>query len=112
MVLALAATTCAPAPPPSAKEKAIRIGISLCTTGPIATAGEPISWGTLTYIKYLNEELGGIEYQTADGKTERVKLDAIWEDNAYNVAKTVSIYKRQKTAGVLAMALFGSTPPI
>ena len=48
--------------------------------------------------------------RTPEGKTDHVKLDVIWEDNAYNVPKTISIYKRQKAAGAMVMGVTGSTP--
>ena len=110
MVLALVAVSCAPEAPPGEGEKTIKVGLSLTTTGPIATAGAPNSLGLLDYLKYINEELGGIEYNPAPGEVDRVKLDVIWEDNAYNIPKTLSIYKRQQAAGVDLMGILGSTP--
>ena len=102
--------SCAPAGSPAEGEKSIKVGVSLVLTGPVATSGAAISWGMVDYLKYLNEQLGGIEYHTPEGKVDHIKLDFVWEDNAYSVPKTLSIYKRQKAAGVGLMAILGSTP--
>ena len=108
-ILTLVAALVTPASP-AKKGKAIKIGASLTLTGPLASTGQPASYGALDYLKYVNEELGGIEYRTPDGKVERVRLDIVWGDNAYSVPRTLSLYKRQKGAGVKMMIMFGSTP--
>jgi len=108
-ILTLVAALVTPASP-AKKGKAIKIGASLALTGALSGTGEPQSYGALDYLKYVNEELGGIEYRTPDGKVERVRLDIVWGDNAYNVARTLSVYKRQKGARAKMMIMFGSTP--
>ena len=109
-VLALMASACTSAGPPEKGEKKIKLGIALDLTGAIATSGAPLSWGAFDYLTYVNDELGGIEYSTPEGEKAKVKLDMIWEDNAYSMPKTISIYKRFVAAGVDAIANFGSTP--
>lgn len=110
MTLLLVLNSCAPtgvAP----GEKTVKTGVSLILTGIIASSGAPVSNGILDYVKYLNEELGGIEYtDPKTGKTERVRLNVAWEDNAYSAAKGLTIYKRQKAAGVQAMVIFSHPP--
>lgn len=98
---------CAPAPsPPEVKEeKKVKVGLSLCLTGPIASTGKPFSLGILDYLTYVNDVLGGIEYRTPEGKTEKVKMDIKWEDNAYDPARALAIYKRQSEWGAQIMHL-------
>ncbi|MEW6033847.1 MAG: ABC transporter substrate-binding protein [Chloroflexota bacterium] len=112
MVVLLVAAACAPAAKPTtgAEVKKVKVGLSMSLTGALATALEPVSWGAYHYLQYVNEQLGGIEYRTKAGTMEKVLLDIVWEDNAYSVPKTISIYKRQKEAGVKFMAVLGSTP--
>lgn len=104
LVLVLLATACAPAKPVEEENK-VKIGLSCLFTGPLASTGAPLSWGLIDYLRYVNDELGGVEYRTPEGKTKRIKLDYAYEDNGYNVPRTLTIYKRQKAAGVKAMYL-------
>ncbi len=90
--------------------KELEMGLSLIVTGSIQGSGEPISFGALQYFQYVNEELGGISYRTAEGKTEKVKLDIIVDENKYTVAKTTAVYNLHKELGVDFMAVFGTTP--
>lgn len=106
-LVAVLVAACAPgAAPPAEKGKTVKVGLSLCMTGVIATTAERLSVAIRDYLSYVNDELGGIEYtDPTTGKTERVKLDIMWEDNAYAVPRAISIYKRQKAAGAMVMHL-------
>lgn len=90
--------------------KELKIGMSLVLTGPVASSVAPWGQVTLAYFKYVNDELGGIEFTSPDGKKDKVRLDIIWEDNAYSIPKALSIYKRQKEAGVMAVYMASTTP--
>jgi len=61
-------------------------------TGVAAEKGSPMGHGKLDAIKYINEELGGI-----DGHP----IEAIWYDNAYDAAKAATIVKRLMADGAL-----------
>jgi len=61
-------------------------------TGVAAEKGSPMGHGKLDAIKYINEELGGI-----DGHP----IDAIWYDNSYDAAKAATIVKRLMADGAL-----------
>ena len=107
----LLVVACAPAAPTTEApaEKEIKLGIQLITTGPFASVMERTTSGPLLYLQYLNDELGGIEYKDPiTGETDNVKLDLVWEDNGYNAARAIAIYKRQKAAGVQVMMVNGS----
>lgn len=100
LVLALVVASCAPAKPSA--EKSVKIGLSLIMTGPIASTGVMLAESSLGYLNYVNDELGGIEYtDPKTGKTERVKLDIMWQDNGYNVPRGITIHKRQVAAGAM-----------
>ena len=110
-LVSLIGIACAPAqaPPPEIKEKELKIGVQLILTGPLASAFATGSTGVKLYLKYVNDELGGIEYRDpVSGKVDHVRLDLLLEDNAFNPAKAISIYKRQKAAGVKMMIVMGS----
>ncbi|MFC1872218.1 ABC transporter substrate-binding protein [Chloroflexota bacterium] len=66
-------------------EKTLKIGITTPSTGPAAEKGAPMGDGNLDAIKYINEELGGI-----DGHP----IEAIWLDNGYDASKVVTNVKK------------------
>ncbi|MEI6186499.1 MAG: ABC transporter substrate-binding protein, partial [Dehalococcoidia bacterium] len=74
---------CTPAPP--AGEKVIKLGLSIPFTGAAAEKGAPIGYGQLDAIKYINDELGGVE---------GYKIDPVWSDTAYDAAKATTIVKK------------------
>ncbi len=91
-----------------AAEKAIPVGLSLVYSGTGAATGSSVSNGLLDHLMWINHQ-GGIEYrEPKTGKTERIKMKILWEDNAYTPSKAVSIYKRFKAAGVKVILIFGS----
>ena len=82
-----------PAPPaPAPSEQPLKVGFSLIMTGPAAEKGAPGSGGKLSAIRYVNEELGGV-----NGHPIEVK----WYDNAYDAAKAPLIVKKLMDDGCL-----------
>jgi len=69
-----------------------QLGFSLCMTGVAAEKGSPMGHGKLDCIKYINEELGGVE-----GKP----IEVVWYDNSYDAAKAATIVKKLMDAGCL-----------
>jgi len=67
-----------PGPAPSG----LKVGFSICYTGVAAEKGRPMGNAKLDCMKYINEELGGI-----DGN----QIEVIWRDNEYDAAKAVTI---------------------
>ena len=63
-------------------ESKVKVGYSICYTGPAAEKGRPMGDGKLDCIKYINEELGGVAgYQ----------IEVIWRDNGYDAAKASTV---------------------
>ncbi|OGO43840.1 MAG: ABC transporter [Chloroflexi bacterium RBG_16_60_22] len=75
------------------------IGITTPTTGVAAEKGAPMGHANLDAIKYINEELGGV-----DGHP----INVIWLDNGYDAAKVVTIVKRFMSEGALMYATSSS----
>lgn len=73
--------------------KEVRVGHAVILTGPLAHAGRAHSAGHTDYYNYINER-GGI-----DG----VKIRYYGEDNRFEPARTVVIYKTLKANGIVAM---------
>jgi len=72
--------------------KTLKIGISTPTTGPAAEKGAPMGHGNLDCIKYINEELDGVNgYQ----------IEVVWLDNGYDAAKIATIVKNFMDEGCL-----------
>jgi len=72
--------------------KTLKIGITTPTTGPAAEKGAPMGHGNLDCIKYVNEELGGVNgYQ----------VEVVWLDNGYDAAKVATIVKNFMDEGCL-----------
>jgi len=63
----------------------LKIGMSTPSTGVAAEKGAPMGHANLDCIKYVNEELGGI-----DGR----EIEVLWLDNGYDAAKSVTIINR------------------
>lgn len=77
---------------PDTEGKTLKIGITTPTTGPAAEKGSPMGHGNLDCIKYVNEELGGVDgYQ----------VEVVWLDNGYDAAKVATIVKRFMDEGCL-----------
>lgn len=63
----------------------LKIGMSTPSTGVAAEKGAPMGHANLDAIKYINEELGGV-----DGH----QIEVLWLDNSYDAAKSATIIKR------------------
>jgi len=66
-------------------EKTLKIGMTTPSSGPAAEKGSPMGHANLDCIKYVNEELGGV-----DGH----QIEVLWLDNGYDAAKAATIVKR------------------
>ena len=82
-------SACGPGEP---ETKTLKIGITTPTTGPAAEKGAPMGHGNLDCIKYINEELGGVN---------GYPVEVIWLDNGYDAAKVVTIVKKFMDEGCL-----------
>ncbi|MFO8143393.1 MAG: ABC transporter substrate-binding protein [Dehalococcoidales bacterium] len=60
----------------------LKVGFSICYTGVAAEKGRPMGNAKLDCMKYINEELGGVEGH---------EIEVIWRDNEYDAAKAVTI---------------------
>ena len=81
------------------EEKTIKVGITTPSTGPAAEKGAPMGHANLDAIKYVNEELGGI-----DGHP----IEVVWLDNAYDASKVVTNVKRFMDEGCVLFATSSS----
>lgn len=81
------------------EEQTLKIGITTPSTGPAAEKGSPMGHGNLDAIKYINDELGGVE---------GYPIEVIWLDNAYDASKVVTNVKRFMDEGALMYATASS----
>ena len=72
--------------------KNVKIGFIGVMTGPYAATGAQVFAAFNDYMKYINEEQGGI-----DG----VKIEFLWVDAGAKVPEAVSAYKRFKEKGIV-----------
>ncbi|HUV43655.1 MAG TPA: ABC transporter substrate-binding protein [Dehalococcoidales bacterium] len=63
----------------------LKIGMSTPSTGVAAEKGAPMGHANVDCIKYVNDELGGV-----DGH----EIEALWLDNGYDASKAVTIVNR------------------
>ncbi len=93
-----------------ASEKSLTVGVSATYTGGFAAIGKYVSDGEIDYLNWIASR-GGIEYKDpVSGKKETVAIKVIWEDNQYDVTKSVTAYKRFKARKANVITGFGSTP--
>jgi len=92
-------SACAPAPTaptaptaPKPEDQPLKVGMTICMSGPAAEKGSPMGHGKLDCIKYINEELGGVNGHP---------IIADWYDNAYDTAKQVTLVKKLMDDGAL-----------
>jgi len=64
------------------KESKVKVGYSICYTGPAAEKGRYMGDGKLDCMKYINEELGGVA---------GYPVEVIWRDNGYDSSKAATI---------------------
>lgn len=74
------------------KESKIKVGFSICYTGPAAEKGRPMGNAKLDCMRYINEELGGVEGH---------KIEVIWRDSEYDTAKAAIIVNELISQGCL-----------
>ena len=110
-VIALVAVACgAPPPATDATAKTIKIGHFTNLTGGGATWGSGIFPGIDSYFKYVNNELGGIEYKDpVTGETNHVLLEVNQYEEGDDVAVGISGYKRAKSWGAKLITLQGAS---
>ncbi|MFC1866402.1 ABC transporter substrate-binding protein [Chloroflexota bacterium] len=74
------------------KEETLKVGFSICYTGVAASKGQPMGNAKLDCIKYINEELDGVNgYQ----------IEVIWRDNQYDASKATTIINELMNSGSL-----------
>jgi branched-chain amino acid transport system substrate-binding protein len=82
----------APSSPAAPEASSLKVGFSICYTGPAASKGRPMGDAKLDCIEYINEELGGV-----DGHP----IEVIWRDNEYDSSKAVTIVNELMDKGCL-----------
>lgn len=96
---------CAPSGAPSGAGagEEVPVGLNLSLTGGLAACTMPVSYGVLDYFTYINDE-GGFEYTSPiDGEVHHAKYNIMWADNAFSVARSMTIFKRFADAGAVFM---------
>ena len=83
----------------SKEGKTIKIGISTPSTGVAAEKGRPMQDGQLDAIKYINDELGGV-----DG----YKLEVVWSDNGYDASQMSTIVRNFMDKGCVMFSTASS----
>lgn len=87
-----------------AKEIVVKVGVAMDQTGPLSPAGRKGVSSWLWYQDYINSEKGGWK----DINGNKVILEVIYGDTGFNPAKTVSLYKKFKSEGMVAFGNIGS----
>ena len=70
--------------------KAIKVGFNIPFTGPAAEKGQPIGQGELDAMKYINDELGGVNGN---------KIDVVWYDTKYDSNQATTNAKKLMADG-------------
>jgi branched-chain amino acid transport system substrate-binding protein len=91
-------TACAPQSQ-EPQEQVLKVGITTPSTGKAAEKGAPMGHANLDAIKYINEELGGVNGHP---------IEPVWLDNAYDAAKVVTNVKRFMDEGCVMFATASS----
>ena len=97
LVVAMLPVTSACAP--STEEQVLKVGITTPSTGKAAEKGAPMGHANLDCIKYINEELGGVNGHP---------IEAVWLDNGYDAAKVATNVKRFMDEGCIMFATASS----
>ncbi|MDQ1443929.1 MAG: hypothetical protein QOI20_393 [Acidimicrobiaceae bacterium] len=87
-------------PGPGFDGTTIHVGVITPLTGPVAVIGNPLTSGTETWFKYINEEKGGI------GGKYKVVVDK--EDSQYKPDLGVQAYNKIKANEVVFAQLLGT----
>jgi branched-chain amino acid transport system substrate-binding protein len=85
---------------PSKEGKTLKVGIMTPTTGKAAEKGVPLGDANLDCIKYINDELGGV-----DG----YKIEVDWLDSKYDNTQAVTDIKKFMDDGCLFFTTSSST---
>ncbi|MBI2910163.1 MAG: ABC transporter substrate-binding protein [Chloroflexi bacterium] len=90
-------SACSPAGPAAqgkgaAAKGPLKLGFSMPMTGPAAEKGVPMGQGKLDAVKYINEELGGVEGHP---------IQVSWYDTKYDAAQSATIVKKLMDEGNL-----------
>lgn len=101
LMLVVVVNACAPTTP-TVPEKAVTIGVHGMLTGPAASAGVPLTTGSLDYAKYLNER-GGI-----DG----VRINAKWVDTRGMIPGTLTGHGKFREMGAVVEIVYMSAPTL
>ena len=96
-ILPIIGAGCAPA---SKEGKTLKVGMLTPATGPVADKGMAGRDGILDAVKYINDELGGIE---------GYKIEAVYRDSGYDATKVVNYVKEFMDLGCLMFTTHAST---
>ena len=78
----------------------LKVGIMTPTTGTAAEKGVPLGDANLDCIKYINEELGGVN---------GYKIDVVWLDSKYDATQAVANIKQFMNDGCIFFTTSSST---
>ena len=81
------------------QNKPLKIGFCIPLTGIAADKGAPIMHGQLDAMKYINDELGGVEGN---------KIEIAWYDSNYDSQKATAIVKKLMEDGCLFFTVVSS----
>lgn len=87
-----------------AKEVVVKVGATLDQTGPLTIEGRKSLTAWEWYEEFINEEKGG--WKDVEGNT--VKLKVLHGDTGFKPGNTLSLYKKFKAEGVVAITQVGS----
>ena len=87
-----------------AKEVVVKIGATMDQTGVIGPQGRKMVTTIRWFEEYVNEELGG--WKDLEGNTVKIKF--LVGDTGFKPGPTLSLYKKYKAEGVVAVAQIGS----
>lgn len=85
---------------PSKEGKTLKVGIMTPTTGKAAEKGVPMGDANLDAIKYINDELGGVN---------GYKIEVDWLDSKYDATQAVANVKKFMDDGCLLFTTASST---
>ncbi len=100
-LLSACTTSPAPAPTPTPTVKLpLKVGIMTPTTGPAAEKGVPLGDANLDAIKYINDELGGVNGHP---------IEVEWLDTKYDATQSLTNLKKFMDDGCLLFTTSSST---
>lgn len=79
----------------------VKVGISAGVTGAYGAVGTYVVMGWQDYVQKLNERGGMAFTDPKTGKKSRAKLELLWADDAYDVSKVLSNYRRFVEQGMV-----------